>query len=74
MADIIDEANDVAADFVEKSLREHKAAILYKKFPYKEDEGDFHCHECGVVIPHIRRKLTSSEYCINCREDLDKRK
>lgn len=74
MADIIDQANDIAADFVEKSLQEHKAAVSYKKFPYKEDEGDFHCRECGELVPPMRRKVTSSEYCINCQEDLDKNK
>lgn len=74
MADIIDQANDVAANFVENSIREHKNATSNYKYPYVEGEADFHCHECNEVIPPLRRKLTSSEYCIECKEYLDNKK
>ena len=72
MADIIDTANDIAAEFLEKSLREHKATVAHTH-PYIEGESEFECYECGIVIPIARRKLTGSEYCIDCREDLDDR-
>jgi len=72
MADIIDKANDVAAEFLEKSLHEHKASVVHK-FPYTENEDEFECYECGIVIPVLRRQLTGSEYCIDCKEDLDSR-
>ena len=72
MADIIDNANDIAAEFLEKSLQEHKALVKHKH-PYREGEGDYECHECEVIIPPTRRELTGSQYCTDCQEDLDNR-
>ena len=72
MSDIIDKANDIAAEFLEKSLEAHKASVKHTH-PYKEGEEDFECYECGEIIPIIRRQLTGSEYCIDCKEDLDER-
>lgn len=72
MSDIIDKANDVAAEFIEKSLESHKESVKHTH-PYVEGEEAFECYECGEIIPVIRRQLTGSEFCINCREDLDDR-
>jgi len=70
LSDIIDRANDLVEIFNQKSLDEHKEATKHP-FPYSETEGDFDCHECGVVIPVARRKLTGSQYCVECKEDMD---
>lgn len=73
MSDIVDSANDLTELFNESSLEEHKRATKHK-YPYNNTEGDFHCHECGEIIPVARRELTGSELCIECKTDMDKLK
>lgn len=72
MADLIDKANELVERIPEEALAEHK--LLNKpKFPYVKNEEPFECIECGEIIPALRRKVTQSELCIDCKNDLDYR-
>ena len=68
------DAVDRAAELIKNREEDYLAALkrLAKpKYPYREGEADFHCHECNVVVPAARRKVTGSELCIDCKEDLE---
>ena len=70
MSDIVDRANDLVESFTQQSLEEHREATK-QKYPYVKGEKDFECRECGVIIPVARRELTGSEFCIDCKNDMD---
>ncbi len=70
MGDIVDRANDLVDAFTNRSLDAQRQSAR-SKHPYVEGEPAFHCHECTVVIPQLRRQVTGSELCIECKQDLD---
>ncbi len=70
MGDIVDRANDLVDAFTNRSLDAQRHSAR-SKYPYVEGETAFHCHECNTVIPQLRRQVTGSELCIDCKQDLD---
>lgn len=68
MADIIDQANDLAELQLQANLAKHTHAVAIKP-------SAFYCVECDEVIPHQRRNaITGVQTCIECQEALELKK
>lgn len=67
MPDIIDQANDIAQQTIERSLANAQ------KF---DAPSRYECEECGEIIPPERRQLGGVIRCIDCQShfELDKKR
>ena len=65
MTDIIDQANDVAQQTIERAL------LNAPKF---DRPSLTECEECGEPIPPERQKMGGVIYCIDCQTYMDRQK
>lgn len=68
MADIIDQANEVAELHLQTSLAKHRTIQTLSA-------SAFYCIECDEVIPHQRRSAVAGvKTCIECQCVIEKKK
>ncbi|MBD1584922.1 TraR/DksA C4-type zinc finger protein [Pseudoalteromonas sp. S16_S37] len=61
--DIVDDAQRIAEQDLERALNKNKAHFL------GQDVDFMHCLECEVEIPKARRDaIHSCKYCVDCQE------
>ena len=65
MTDIIDQANDVAQQTIERAL------LNAPKF---DRPSRTECEECGEPIPPERQKMDGVIYCIDCQTYMERQK